>query len=141
MSDQLQWKPEYSVGVERLDNQHKGLIDLINLLSNKKANSALMAQIFDELEAYTKEHFTAEERLLKDSSYGNFKAHRKEHKAFEQWLSAVRQTYSVGVTSPTLLAESVNAFLRDWLVNHILSSDMAYKDHLAAHENKRITKG
>ncbi len=135
MDEELKWQDRYSVGIDILDNQHKGLIKLINLLGGKTANTALIAQVFEELEAYTKEHFTAEERLLKETGYDDFKAHRKKHKAFEQWLSAVRQTYGVGVTSPTLLAESVNAFLRDWLVNHILSSDMVYKDHLASHEN------
>jgi hemerythrin len=29
-----------------------------------------------------------------------------------------------------MLSESVNAFLRDWLVRHILGSDMAYRDTL-----------
>lgn len=135
MSEQLQWKAEYSVGVEELDRQHQGLIELINLLAQDKINAGLMGRVFEELEAYTKEHFTTEERLLKTANYGELKAHRKEHKAFEQWLSAVRQTYAVGVTSPTLLAVTVNAFLRDWLVNHILSSDMAYKDHVAVNRN------
>ncbi|MBL4613491.1 MAG: hemerythrin family protein [Magnetovibrio sp.] len=135
MSNVMQWKPEYSVGIEEIDRQHQGLIELINLLSRDEISTGLMARMFDELEAYTKEHFTTEERLLKTAGFDDLKAHRKEHKAFEQWLSAVRQTYGVGVTSPALLAQSVNAFLRDWLVNHILSSDMAYKDHVAANRS------
>lgn len=133
MSDLLQWKPEYSVGVEELDRQHRGLIELINHVSEDDISTGLMGHVFEELQAYTKEHFTTEERLLKTAAYGDLKAHHKEHKAFEQWLSAVRQTYAMGVTSPTLLAATVNTFLRDWLVHHILSSDMAYKDHIAAH--------
>lgn len=130
MNDPLVWKDEYSVGVPLLDQQHQGLIELINLLSSQKADAGLIGRVFDELESYTKEHFTCEEDLLKASGYQDLKAHRQEHKAFEQWLSAVRQTYGIGITSPTLLAQSVNAFLRDWLINHILSSDMAYKNHL-----------
>ncbi len=130
MPEKLIWKEEYSVGVPLLDQQHQGLIELINLLSDEKAKPGLIGQVFQELEAYTKDHFSAEEKMLKASDYGALKAHKKEHRAFEQWLSAVRQTYSVGVTSPTILAETVNAFLRDWLINHILSSDMAYKETL-----------
>jgi len=131
MNEPLQWKDEYSVGVEVLDRQHRGLIVLINRLSSSQTNADMMVHVFDELEAYTKDHFSMEEKLLKEADYADFKMHRKQHRAFEQWLSAVRQTYSVGVTSPTLLAESIDAFLRDWLVNHILSSDRDYADTLA----------
>ncbi len=130
MTDNLIWKPEYSVGVEDLDRQHRGLIELINLLAEEKNNPGSMGQVFDELEAYTKDHFSAEEKQLKEADYEDLKAHKKEHRAFEQWLSAVRQTNSMGVTSPTILAETVSDFLKDWLINHILSSDMAYKEQL-----------
>ncbi len=134
MTAKLVWKSEYSVGVAELDNQHKQLMSIINKLSTDKCDSAMMIWVFEELEAYTKEHFVAEEKMLKKAGYPELYEHKKEHRAFEQWLSAVRQTYSVGVTSPTLLSESINAFLRDWLVNHILSSDMAYKEQLAANQ-------
>lgn len=136
MPEKLVWKQEYSVGVPLLDQQHQGLIELINLLSEEKVKAGLMGQVFEELEAYTKDHFSAEEKMLKASDYRALKAHKKEHREFEQWLSAVRQTYSVGVASPTILAETVNAFLRDWLINHILSSDMAYKQTLCATAGK-----
>jgi hemerythrin-like metal-binding protein len=126
----LVWKDSYSVGVPLLDTHHKGLIALINQLGEASADSARIGWVFGELEAYTKDHFAAEEAMLKRAGYGDLKQHRREHHAFEQWLSAVRQTYATGVASPATLADSVNAFLRDWLVNHILSSDMAYRDVL-----------
>ena len=131
MTDTLEWKAAYSVGVPLLDEHHKGLIALINRLSGEPPNSDLMGWIFAELEAYTKDHFAAEEAMLKRAGYPGLKAHRGEHAAFERWLSAVRQTYAVGVASPGMLSETVNAFLRDWLVRHILGSDMAYKDTLS----------
>jgi hemerythrin-like metal-binding protein len=130
MADPLTWKDSYSVGVPLLDSHHKGLIALINRLSAEDPDSDLMGWIFAELEAYTKDHFAAEEALMKEAGYPDLKRHRREHAAFERWLSAVRQTYAIGVASPSMLSETVNAFLRDWLVNHILSSDMAYRDDL-----------
>lgn len=133
MVEKLFWKNEYSVGVDLLDRQHQGLIALINRLTDVEDDSAGMNRVFDELKIYVKEHFAAEERMLKNAGYPDLKAHHKEHKNFEQWLSAVHQAYSMGATSPAQMAETINAFLRDWLVNHILSSDMAYKDTLDAH--------
>lgn len=131
MTDPIHWKDEYSVGVDVLDRQHKGLIKLINRLTSEDADIGMMAWVFDELEAYTKDHFSEEERLMAEAGYPDLATHRKQHHDFEQWLSAVRQTYSIGAASPSLLAETVNAFLADWLVNHILSSDMAYRSALS----------
>ena len=122
----LEWKPEYSVGDETLDRQHQGLIRLINKLSEETGTTSMVGWVFEELKAYTHEHFTAEEQRLKAAGYPDLAEHKKEHRAFEQWLSAVRQTYAMGA-SADLMAGSINAFLRNWLINHILSSDMAYR--------------
>ncbi len=128
MNDLLIWKESYSVGVELLDNQHKGLIALINRLSSAPIDRVTMGKVFDELKMYVKEHFAAEEQLLEKVNFKDLVAHKKEHKHFEQWLSAVNQTYGMAATSPELISESVNEFLCGWLINHILSSDMSYKD-------------
>lgn len=123
----IEWKPEYSVGHLLLDKQHRGLVQLINQLTKETASGGMIAYIFDELDHYTKEHFRFEEQLLRQASYAEFEAHKAQHRVFEQWLRAVRQSFSVGGLSAPLLADSVNAYLRGWLVNHILKSDMEYK--------------
>ncbi len=90
-------------------------------------SGGMIAYVFDELDHYTKEHFRFEEQLLRQASYAEFEAHKAQHRVFEQWLRAVRQSFSVGGLSAPLLADSVNVYLRGWLVNHILKSDMEYK--------------
>ncbi len=130
MREKLVWKQDYSVHVPALDAQHKTLM-MINKLSEEECDHALVSWAFEELAVYVKEHFSEEEKRLEKAGYADLAAHKKEHRAFEQWLSAVRQTYAIGVTTPVLLSESVHAFLRDWLVNHILGSDMRYRDLLA----------
>jgi len=128
----LAWTDSYSVGVPLLDSQHKGLIDLINRLTDAPSDGAVTGWIIEELDAYTREHFAAEEALLKRAGYQDLKRHKSEHAAFEHWLSAVRQAYATGVASPDMLSENIAAFLREWLVNHILRSDMAYRDDVGA---------
>tara|TARA_R110002095_G_scaffold14856_11_gene18715 strand:+ start:137 stop:535 length:399 start_codon:yes stop_codon:yes gene_type:complete len=127
----IEWKEEYSVGHPLLDQQHQGLIQLINQLTKAADSGGMIAYIFDELDHYVKEHFRFEEQLLRQAGYAEFEAHKAQHRAFEQWLRAVRQSFSVGGQSALLLAESVNAYLRGWLINHILKSDMDYKSVLA----------
>lgn len=123
----IEWKSEYSVGHPTLDKQHQGLVQLINMLTKESASGGMIAYIFDELDHYVKEHFRFEEKLLRKADFEDYKAHKAQHRIFEQWLRAVRQSFSVGGLSAPLLAESVNSYLRNWLINHILKSDMAYK--------------
>ena len=58
------------------------------------------------------------------------------YRTFEGWLSAVRQSFNLGGSSSHLIAESMNAYLRNWLINHILESDMAYRDTLTISHKK-----
>lgn len=126
----IEWKSEYSVGHPVLDKQHRGLVQLINQLTEAAASGGMIAYVFDELDHYVKEHFRFEETLLRQANFGDYEAHKAQHRVFEQWLRAVRQSFSVGGLSAPLLAESVNAYLRSWLINHILKSDMEYKSVL-----------
>ncbi len=125
--DLIEWKEEYSVGVPELDQQHRQLVSLINQLTRAEASGGMISYVFDELDHYVKEHFRAEEKLLRKAGYADYEEHRQQHRVFEEWLRAVRQSFSIGGTSTHLLADSINSYLRNWLVNHILKSDMAYK--------------
>jgi hemerythrin-like metal-binding protein len=119
------WKPEYSVGVERLDHQHRGLIDLINMLDDESR----MAEVLDRLEVYVDEHFREEERMLEQASYPELARHKQQHKAFEEWLAVSRRAYREPDVS-SILCESIRAYLKSWLVNHIMVSDKAYSSWL-----------
>ena len=128
--EKIEWKKEYNIGIPVIDKQHRKLVTLINRLTEEGANGGMIAYVFDDLDLYVKEHFRAEEELLRAFEYEDFAAHKEEHRTFEEWLSAVRQSFNVGGSSSHLLADSVNSYLRAWLVNHILESDMAYKPAL-----------
>ena len=125
----IQWTDEYSVGVVHLDEQHKGLIMLINRLAEEGHRSSVVEDTLDALDRYAREHFTAEETLLRACDDPDLDEHRRQHRAFEEWLSAIRQVHRFTTTTDPF-AETVNAFLRSWLVNHILETDMAYKPRL-----------
>ena len=119
----IQWKEEYSVGVPELDEQHKGLVMLINQLTEAGHRRERIKSTLDALDRYTKEHFRAEEALMTFHHYENLDEHCKQHQAFEEWLQALKMVYSFS-TSPDLFADTVNSFLRHWLINHILKTDI-----------------
>jgi hemerythrin len=124
------WKDEYSVGVAEFDEQHQGLIALINRLTEEGQRAGTIEGVLDALDRYVKEHFRAEEALMHAHQYEGLEEHRTQHKVFEEWLSAVKQTYRF-TADGDVFAETVNAFLRNWLINHILRTDMDYKPVLA----------
>ena len=122
----IKWPVEYSVGVAELDEQHKGLIALINRLIREGERAGMVENVLDALDKYVKEHFRTEEALMRAHQYEGLEEHRMEHEDFEEWLDAVKQTYGF-TASGDLFAETVNAFLRNWMINHILKTDMDYK--------------
>jgi hemerythrin-like metal-binding protein len=126
----IQWKDEYSVGVAELDEQHKGLVVLINRLTEEGHRPERIKSALDALDRYAKEHFRAEEALMRSCHYEDLDEHQKQHEAFEEWLQALKMVYSFS-TTPDFFADTVNTFLRHWLINHILKTDMAYKPVLA----------
>lgn len=134
--DPIVWKEEYNIGIPQIDKQHRKLVSLINLLSEAEMNGGMVSYVFDDLDLYVKEHFRAEEELLRAFEYPDFEAHKQEHRTFEGWLSAVRQSFNLGGSSAHLIAQSMNAYLRNWLINHILESDMAYRDTLTVSKKK-----
>jgi hemerythrin len=75
----VQWKDEYSVGIESIDSQHKKLLGLINSLQtavNYKTGEAFEREALDELVDYTKTHFKFEEDMMEQNGYPEFTTHR-----------------------------------------------------------------
>ncbi len=126
---QIEWKDEYSVGIKELDEQHKELFRLINRLYQESESAGMITYAFDSLERYVNIHFRTEEKLLEKAAYADLKAHKIEHKQFEDWLKSVKITFAAGA-SPQRMAGVINEYLQDWWTHHILESDMNYSEKL-----------
>ncbi|MDF1529165.1 MAG: bacteriohemerythrin [Sedimenticola sp.] len=128
----LEWSDSYSVGVPRLDAQHKVLIRIINQLEEERRTGGLIVAVFAELRRYVKEHFRDEEVMLEAAGYADLEEHKVGHRQFEEWLTSIEMVYNSGGASAYYIAESVHEFLKDWLITHILAKDVAYKETLTA---------
>lgn len=122
----INWTNDKSVLVAAMDNQHKKLIDLINILSDAVANGAgrdVSIAVVDELVMYAENHFKEEERLLQQADYEGLPAQKKQHAAFCSKVAEFKQ----GLTSGTvLLSTDIVIFLKDWLLDHIMGMDKQY---------------
>jgi hemerythrin len=123
----ITWSNSMSVGIEKIDKEHKVLIDLINQLHGEmlagKSKEAL-GTVLDKLVAYTKTHFITEETLFRTHAYPQAATHKKEHDALTAKAVALQGEVKAG---KAVISAPVLDFLKEWLTNHILRQDMAYK--------------
>jgi len=129
----IKWTDSYSVGITEIDNQHKGLVIIINELftymTEGKAKDNLNI-IFDHLTEYTKLHFGVEETMLFKYDYPDLDQHKLEHQKFIDKLNNLKTGFQYGKI--TISLETLN-FLKDWLLNHIQHTDKKYSEHILKH--------
>lgn len=122
--DRIVWKKEFSVGIPEIDDQHKQLVGMINDL----AETHDAEHIFDavmRMYKYADEHFYAEEEMMRRNNYPLIDKHIAAHNAFK------RKTSDLAALDYTHPENELTAFvfLCDWLINHILTMDMQYKEY------------
>jgi hemerythrin-like metal-binding protein len=121
----MNWSAQLEVGHNEIDSQHKKLVDLVNKLHDAMKNRTgqeALKPVLNELVSYTKYHFSTEETLMKSKGYPDFPSHKKEHDALTQQVVDLQNKINQSNTSLVTI-ETMN-FLRDWLKNHILGTDM-----------------
>ncbi len=123
----IEWSNDLSVGVELIDNDHKELIAIINKIIDEVANKDLLMDHFDELEDYTRYHFSREEKLmvsqcLTDEDRAMVKEHIKEHQLFIKKIPELKK--KIEFASSSDISFEVIDFLVSWLLDHIIVKDL-----------------
>jgi hemerythrin len=126
--ERIEWNEDLSVGVEIIDAQHKMLIGRLDDLSKaleQHQEGTLVLKTLDFLSKYTHFHFSEEEKKMRESGYPHYEEHHGLHQEFIDKLKELEQDFDEdGVTRA--LGESVNTFLWNWLVNHIIEVDTQF---------------
>jgi len=128
--DLYEWKDTYSVGIKSIDQDHQGMLNLINQLfeamSHGKAKEVL-SETLSKLIAYTRTHFKREEILFSTTNYPDYQEHKTQHDLFIDKINDLKKQFDSGATQ---ISVELIKYLTDWLVNHILISDKKYMNHL-----------
>lgn len=127
----LDWSPEFSMGVEIFDNEHKELIAILNKLHDALtagADKASLQQICFRLMEHAVQHFKHEEMYFEDWAYPERQAHANAHKTLRRELFAMQDKLLANPDAQGLTA--LSEFLRHWLTNHILNDDRQYGEFL-----------
>ena len=122
----MEWKAEYSVGIEKLDNQHKELVRMINdfheAMKVGKAKE-MTGPMLTRLISYTQDHFRTEESLFDLHHYPFALAHKTEHQKLVEEITVLLGEFNKGTP---MIALRLGEFLGKWLVDHIVGSDRKY---------------
>jgi len=126
----IQWKDEYNVGIDSIDQQHRKLVSLINQLQTAvdySTGEEFEREALDELVDYTKTHFGYEEGLMEKYGYPDFEPHKAMHRKMIAKVEAVLAEYE---QDHDRAMEDAVTFLKSWLINHINGTDKQYSSYL-----------
>ncbi len=126
----LEWTEAISIENQRIDDQHKKLIEITNKLiehSYAHAQSVFVSDTLNELRKYTEYHFHEEEMLLSKVGYPKLEEHKREHLFFLRKITFLCQDVVEG--KDTVTQELID-FLVKWIKTHTSKSDMDYKKYL-----------
>ncbi len=123
---EIKWGPELETGIEQIDIQHQGLVEVYNELDKAlrqgKAHKR-MAEILGRLIDYTESHFESEEGIMAEADYEFLAQHRSEH---EQLIRKVRDFQRKHDRDIVRISVPVMKFLEFWLKHHIQESDKGF---------------
>jgi len=124
----IEWRDEYSVGIQEIDEEHKQLVRLINQLNEAIVMGSKRERIevvFNELTDYTRIHFAVEEALMRIVHYKGYDSHKEIHDDITHQVLAFKEKFNNGKYQS---ASELMNFLINWLFNHINQVDKAYVD-------------
>lgn len=138
MHEKIIWNASLETGILDIDNQHRHLVDIINVLADSigAATKETLIGVIAELKAYSESHFQTEETLMESKNSIYLDEHRTAHQVFIDQITLF--DLDVILASEGLAADMLY-FLRGWLVEHILGEDKKFAAALSGRESPAST--
>lgn len=128
----IQWDDSLAIGIEDIDRQHKMLIERLKNLADAfehQQGETEILKTFEFMNEYTDFHFSAEEEQMRKANYPGLEHQIAQHCQFKESLKRLVEDFEEeGITR--VLTTSVNTFLINWLVNHIVGVDLKFAEYL-----------
>ncbi len=126
------WNERFEIGIPIVDHQHRCLVDLINALAETVSDGSGLLdvkEVLERLTRYASEHFADEEKLLAQSTLGDFEksAHQRSHQAFIEEILTIARDENLEDAAGL---EKILEFLTTWLISHILRADKSLGENL-----------
>jgi len=136
------WRDALSVDRGVIDEDHRHLIDLMNLVESILTEDRTLGDLrkaLDRLEVYTCRHFAREEKIMISRHYAKVVDHKALHIGLVEELDdaakPARGEGESGARVSQVLGEDDIAkligLLKHWLIDHIVKEDLRLKAFLA----------
>lgn len=128
----IEWTSQLETGISKIDFQHHNLVDMINEIADvaneqdPNLRDFIVQNTIGRLLEYTNYHFKTEEDLFTKSNYAHAEEHTKAHEALRVSVVDLYNRFAKGEDAVGQLL----LFLKSWLENHIIGTDMKYVDTL-----------
>lgn len=119
----LQWRKEFSVGIEEVDHEHKELIESICSLQNKMqggADADVAIEALGEIYAQISAHFALEEKAMRKMHYVAYADHKEDH---ETLLDDLRDIMDAVEDDGALDEAQLTDDLDRWFSDHFKTHD------------------
>ena len=126
----IAWNESLSVGVREIDEQHRKLFDLINVVLDSLEQKATVATIesqWKELVDFTKTHFSCEEEIMEKTKCSACDANKKAHHRFLDEITNLHAEFKANGATPDF-GRKFHQFVASWLRMHIMVIDVTLKE-------------
>lgn len=146
MNNFFEWRNEWSLGIEIIDQQHRQLAVMLNIIvelyldnggqtdSEQRSN-----QLHEQLKKFyekVREHFNDEEDLMLKANYSGRTEHARDHlmllAELKHYIRHIEEELDI-INIGTLDS------LKIWFITHIIGSDKEFADFLQVHSQDEGT--
>lgn len=121
----MQWDDSFKIGIEHIDNQHKGLFSIVNEFENEVemlelGNDIDLSLYVDLFNKYALTHLGDEEELMEKVHYPDIEEHKIQHLEFIDKCIDFEMACMIRDID---IIKDVLDFMAQWVVDHIVISD------------------
>lgn len=130
----FRWDESLSVGDKTLDDQHKQLFSLAQVIDEGAVNLDLIRSSLECLLNFAEQHLAHEENELARVGYRDLDLHKKIHNEFRKQLNLLVKKANLSMSEVQIMEvmEEIKSFVTCWLYQHIKSVDSQYKSYLTS---------
>jgi len=127
----VKWSEDFACGIKIVDDQHKGLLDLINdMFSHASGNDdeeqEYFKQVVEKAVDYVRIHFATEEKIMQQTKFVGYAEHKKAHESF---ILEVLDNARAFQKEKKINLEEFTGFLKGWVLTHVAIMDKQYFSH------------
>lgn len=124
MTNLIEWREQFAIGLPEVDHEHRDLIETINALHARLGPAAPAGEVvgaLGDIHSAIAAHFALEERSMAQLGYPALPAHKADHeRLLDEILDIMDGVSAANAYSPRTLS----AALADWFGLHFRTHDV-----------------